>query len=164
MGKKIKLFSRRVFAKLLQVLGISSLCTAFGCSLLNNKWAPVAMYGVPGNFFTLEGTVTDEDGNAINGIEINVKTKENAEVPENPSIETQTYTTETGTYSLTWHYMDKEELDWVLEIKDIDGNQNGSFEDTTDPITFTENDISGKTDFGNIKYKKENMQIKLSQK
>lgn len=37
------------------------------------------MYGVPGNFFTLEGTVTDEDGNAINGIEIKYK-KENMQI------------------------------------------------------------------------------------
>ena len=77
MGKIIKSSFKKIITKVLQVLGISSLITSFSsCS----PEYPV-MYGVPGNFFTLEGTVTDEDGNAIKGIELSAKAK--ADVPGN---------------------------------------------------------------------------------
>lgn len=174
MAKRIKLFTKRCIAKLFQVLGISSLFTAFGCTLINNHLGPVvmygapAMYGVPGNFFTLEGTVTDEAGNAINGIEVNIKSKENqTENPgatEYPQIEDQTQTDENGKFALYWNDMDKDNFEFILEIKDIDGELNGSFTDKTDSITFTQNEITGKTDFGNTKYKKSNKEIKLSKK
>ena len=127
-----------------------------------------AMYGVPGNFFTLEGTVTDEDGNAIKGIEVQIKSRENqtenSESTDNTLIENQTYTNESGKFSLDWHYMNEDNLEFILEVKDIDGEKNGAFVDTTDSITFSANDISGRTDFGNTEYKKDNKQIKLSKK
>ena len=85
MGKIIKSSFKKIIAKLFQILGISSLLVSFGaCNHRIIKEEVIegpVMYGVPGNFFTLEGTITDEDGNAIKGISLSAKAK--ADIPGN---------------------------------------------------------------------------------
>ena len=166
MGKIIKSSFKKIITKVFQVLGISSLITSFSsCS----PEYPV-MYGVPGNFFTLEGTVTDEDGNAIKGIELSAKAK--ADVPGNEEddgeqkqfyVHSNVITTDAdGHFALNWNDYDNDNLDFTIYIKDIDGEQNGLFNDITEDVSFNKNNSIGKSDFGNGKYKITGKTIKLT--
>ena len=171
MGKIIKSSFKKIITKVFQVLGISSLITSFSsCS----PEYPV-MYGVPGNFFTLEGTVTDEDGNAIKGIELNAKAK--ADVPGNADEKDDDEDTERkefyvycnpettgedGSFSLYWNDYDNDNLDFTIYIKDIDGEENGLFNDTTYDVTFNKSNSTGKSNFGNGIYKITGKTIKLT--
>ena len=169
MGKIIKSSFKKIITKVFQVLGISSLITSFSsCS----PEYPV-MYGVPGNFFTLEGTVTDEDGNAIKGIELSAKAK--ADVPgneEDNGEQKQFYvfseneiTGDDGSFSLYWNDYDYDNLDFTIYIKDIDGEENGLFNDITEDVSFNKSNSTGdKTPFGNGEYKITGKTIKLTKK
>ena len=180
MGKILKSSFKKLIAKLFQILGISSLITSFGgCSLMPDRNGAVrygaVMYGVPGNFFTLEGTITDEDGNAIKGIELNAKAK--ADVPGNADEKDDDEDTERkefyvycnpettgedGFFSLYWNDYDNDNLDFTIYIKDIDGEENGLFNDTTYDVTFNKSNSTGKSNFGNGIYKITGKTIKLT--
>ena len=178
MGKIIKSSFKKIIVKFFQILGISSLLTSFGaCNFKPQEeviYGPV-MYGVPGNFFTLEGTITDEDGNAIKGIELSAKAK--ADVPGNADEEDDDEdaerkkfyvycnpetTGEDGFFSLYWNDYDRDNLDFTIYIKDIDGEENGLFNDTTYDITFNKSNSTGKSNFGNGIYKITGKTIKLT--
>ena len=175
MGKKIKLFSKRIIAKLFKIFGISSLISAFGgisCSLGFPREG-IALYGVPGNFFSLQGNVTDSNGNPIKGIEISVKadTSSPSKGDYDPLDDenTKTYletskTDENGDYSLYWNCMNDNYVDFILDIKDVDGEENGSFNDATETVNYKHNDYKDKTDFGNPIYEITGKNIKLNKK
>ena len=173
MGKIIKSSFMKIITKVFQVLGISSLLTAFGgCTIENHDIYGPVMYGVPGNFFTLEGTVTDENGNAIKGIELSAKAK--ADVPgyvdahgEHKEFYVHSrkeITGEDGSFSLYWNDYDDNNLDFTIYIKDIDGEENGLFNDITEDVSFGKNNFTGKSNFGNEKYKITGKTIKLTKK
>lgn len=171
MGKIIKSSFKKIITKVFQVLGISSLITSFSsCS----PEYPV-MYGVPGNFFTLEGTITDEDGNVIKGIELNAKAKTDVpgnadEKDDDEDTERKEFyvycnpetTGEDGSFSLYWNDYDNDNLDFTIYIKDIDGEENGLFNDTTYDVTFNKSNSTGKSNFGNGIYKITGKTIKLT--
>ena len=172
MGKIIKSSFKKIITKILQVLGISSILTSFGSCIEIAYGSPdyPVMYGVPGNFFTLEGTITDENGNAIKGIELSVKAK--ADVPGNEEddgeqkqfyVHSNVITTDAdGHFALNWNDYDNDNLDFTIYIKDIDGEQNGLFNDITEDVSFNKNNSIGKSDFGNGKYKITGKTIKLT--
>lgn len=172
MGKIIKSSFKRIIAKVLQVLGISSLLTSFGgCTIKDQVIYGPVMYGVPGNFFTLEGTVTDENGNEIKGIELSAKAK--ADLPGNEEdgehkdfhvYSEKEITGEDGSFSLYWNDYDDNNLDFTIYIKDIDGEENGLFNDITEDVSFGKNNFTDKSNFGNEKYKITGKTIKLTKK
>ena len=174
MGKIIKSSFKKIITKLFQILGISSLFVSFGaCNHMirgDVTYGPV-MYGVPGNFFTLEGTITDEDGNTIKGISLSAKAK--ADVPGNEDEEEGEHkkfyvhsrielSGEDGSFSLKWDDYDENNLDFTIYIKDIDGEENGLFNDTTYDVTFNQSNSIGESDFGNGEYKITGKTIKLT--
>ena len=70
MGKKIKSHARKIFNRILQILGITSIMTAVGCNGgaggngsgngSDNIDEMVAYYGSPINSYVLSGKVTDQ--------------------------------------------------------------------------------------------------------
>lgn len=174
MGKIIKSSFKKIITKFFQVLGISSILTSFGSCIeiaYGSPDSPV-MYGVPGNFFTLEGTITDEDGNAIKGIELSAKAKAdvpgyvdaNGEHKEFYVHSRKELTGEDGFFSLYWNDYDDNNLDFTIYIKDIDGEENGLFNDITEDVSFDKNNFTDKSNFGNEKYKITGKTIKLTKK
>ena len=163
MGKKIKLFSKRIIIRLFQLLGISSLMTAFGCGntfLLAYGTVvpePVEKYGVPANYFTLEGKVEDEEHNPIKGIRVSVQT------PINEYNEVQTlidfgYSNEYGYYIINWDTFDTYDLNYIITAEDVDGEENGSFNNKYQIIDYKDGRI------GTREYKKSDITITLTKK
>lgn len=143
---------------LLNFFGITSLMSCLG---INDY---VCMYGVPGNFFTIQGTVTgDIDGDSekegIPGICITIKNKEN-----DTKIIDDTQTDENGNFSFTFNCISSSQLDFELTFTDVDKELNGSFESKTESISFSKNEMNGKSDFGNENYSKNLGNIELNRK
>ena len=176
MGKKVIRFSKKILSKIFKFLGISSLLTAFGgtsCSDFFPREAP-CLYGVPGNIFNLEGEVTDEKGEAIQGIEVNVKVNaesasKNEPEPLDEEIDSKTYldtrkTDKDGKFSLHWHCQNENYADFILEVKDVDGPENGYFNDTTETVSYRLGDFNEKSDFGNLIFDIKDKKIQLTEK
>ena len=163
MGKKIKLFSKRIIIRLFQLLGISSLLTAFGCGntfLLAYGTVvpePVEEYGVPANYFTLEGKVEDEEHNPIKGIRIDVQTHIN-EYNEEQSTIGFGYSNEYGYYIINWHTFDTYDLNYIITAEDVDGEENGSYNNKYQIIDYKDGRIDTR------KYKKSDITLTLSKK
>ena len=175
VGKRIKFLSKKIIAKLCKIFGISALITAFGGTSCSDMFPrdSACLYGVPGNIFDLNGEVIDIKGNAIQGIEINVKV--NAESasksdsdPLNEERDSKTYldsttTDENGKFNLHWHCQNESYIDFIIEAKDVDGELNGSYDDATETVSYRVADVEGKSPFGNIEYNKD-LKIQLSEK
>ncbi len=176
MSKKVKNFSKKIIAKLCKIFGISALVTAFGgtsCSDIFPRES-ACLYGVPGNIFNLEGEVTDEKGNAIQGIQVNVKVNpKSASKSDSDSldeeIDSKIYldtekTDKDGKFALHWHCQNENYEDFILEVKDIDDIENGYFNDTSESVSFRSDNRNGKSDFGNIIYDIKDKKIQLTEK
>ena len=175
VGKKIKFLSKKIIAKLCKIFGISALITAFGGTSCSDMFPrdSACLYGVPGNIFDLNGEVIDIKGNTIQGIEIDVKV--NAESasksdsdPLNEERDSKTYLTtgtsdKDGKFSLHWHCQNDDYLDFIIEAKDVDGELNGSFDDTTETISYRIEDLDNNSQFDNLAYSKD-LKIQLSEK
>ena len=165
MGRVIKSSIKRIIAKLFQILGISSLLTAFGCGNSNRYIAmygvgQVDMYGSPSNFFILDGTVTDSNGEPIKGIKITAKgIHEDA-----PSEDfTFTYSDEEGNYSIKWRDSNRSEMNFIVTAEDVDGEENGSFNDRTIIVDFSET-TKNDEDTWTTKYRMTGKDITLDEK
>lgn len=163
MGKKIKLFSKRIIIRLFQLLGISSLLTAFGCGntfLLAYGTVvpePVEEYGVPANYFTLEGKVEDEEHNPIKGIKVGIQTPI-SEYNEEPHSLSFGYSNEYGYYIINWHTFDTSDLNYIITVEDVDGEENGSFNNKTQIIDYKDGRIKTR------EYKKSGITLTLTKK
>ncbi|MCR4941152.1 MAG: radical SAM-associated putative lipoprotein [Treponemataceae bacterium] len=171
MGIKIKSLFKGFSVKLLQILGITSLFTACGDNPLPVYGAPVvAMYGVPGNYFILDGKVTDDSNNPIQNIRVQVTKAQDPELRQNTE-ENQTerefsyydffYTDENGNFHLDWNCYDSGTKNFIITTEDIDGEANGSFNTKNESIEFTDTDFTGETSFGNEKYHKTGNNISM---
>ena len=133
--KKVKKF----FYGILKFLGITSLITAcggevnFGAVMYGSP--QVDMYGMPPNYKSISGVVygdTDGDGTeeTVNGIEVTVtKTDANSET----GTETETFKTLIGGHYSGGYYGDDP---ITISFKDVDGEENGSFEEQTITINW----------------------------
>lgn len=160
MAKKIKSGFGRIISGLIKMLGISSLMTAFGCS-----YEIGAMYGTPENNYVVTGTVKDNDGKAVKGIRVGIKKspddtseyggyykayrtwEEYDEETGYTFIKHEwsdyfdfTETDKNGNYKLEWRIKPKEDAKFILSAEDMDGEQNGSFQNKTSEIQFTGKD------------------------
>lgn len=142
MGKIIKSSFKKLVAKLFQILGISSLMTAFGCGNIPMTVAygtvPVDMYGTPPNYatsniYTLTGSIVDKNSKPIRGIKISVK----ADDKDDYSLESN-YSDSNGYYSLTWRDLIDNDTNFQILVEDEDGEENGLFANQTFNIEFTE--------------------------
>ena len=142
MGKIIKSSFKKLIAKLFQILGISSLMTAFGCGNIPMTvaygTAPVDMYGTPPNYstrneYTITGSIIDKNSKPIQGIKVSVKTDEEAE-----SSLDDFYSDTNGYYFLRWWDSINNDTRFQIIVEDEDGEENGSFDNKTFYIEFTD--------------------------
>lgn len=154
MNKKLFSYIKKIGFCILKFLGISSLISCFGGS----SGGAVAMYGVPGNFFEIEGTVSgDSDSNGtlekIPEVKISVKNRNSSSEKQSISIhsllsdESEDYfdrdyvkTNSEGKYSFEIYNFSSEDLIYEITFEDVDGEKNGSFEPHTEVFDFTEQD------------------------
>lgn len=162
MINKVNSFIKRVFFKLLQVLGITSLFASFGC-LPAMYGIPVAMYGVPGNFFTLDGKVKNSSNQPIQGIRVRVKSSGQDSEDEEEYFDV-VQTDENGSYHLYWNCMDSSQLDFVISAEDIDGDTNGAYDNKTMNVEFTNTEYTETSGFGNKIYEMNDKNISLDDK
>lgn len=142
MGKIIKSSFKKLVAKLFQILGISSLMTAFGCGNIPMAVAygtvPVDMYGTPPNYatsniYTLTGSIVDKNSKPIRGIRISVKADD-----EDENSLKHVYSDSNGYYSLTWRDLIDNDTNFQILVEDEDGEENGLFANQTFNIEFTD--------------------------
>ncbi len=89
----------------------------------------MCMYGTPTVTFSVKGRVTDTEGEPIEGIRVNVEY-------------TETFTDTLGTFEfkdIQAFGSGDATLTRQLEFQDVDGQENGSFEDRKIDVTFTRN-------------------------
>lgn len=143
MGRKIKLFAKKSFYKILTVLGITSILSAMGCTTNgpddDDDDDRLCYYGSPSNSYVLAGTITDSDGKGIEDIKVGI-------TPADGSSYYGTFprtglTDKNGNYSLTWN--DGEcRSEFVLTAEDIDGEKNGLFEQKSVNIKFEDANLT----------------------
>ena len=143
MGKKIKLFAKKSFYKILTVLGITSILSAIGCTVSrpgddDDDEGGLCYYGSPSNSYVLAGKITDASGNGIEDIKLGVTPVKKHEYEK--KFSKTALTDEKGNYRLNWNdeYCRR---DFVLTVEDIDGEVNGSFDNQTVNITFENTDM-----------------------
>ncbi|MCR4714175.1 MAG: radical SAM-associated putative lipoprotein [Treponemataceae bacterium] len=167
MAKKIKTGFVKLLSKILQVLGITSLFSAFGCIEPVMYGSPmVCMYGVPGNFFTVDGTITDAQNNPIQGIKVNAKRVNSEQSDDEDGLHNSAdvFTNENGAYHLAWNDYDPNSFQFIISAEDIDGAENGSYDNKTINVSFSNSNLTGHTGFGNGEYEISNKNIQLDDK
>ena len=98
----------------------------FSCS---RSAPPVCEYGAPVASYRVKGVVCDENGNPIEGINVNTEYR-------------TTKTDKDGGYDITMRsYPGIESFD--VEFSDKNGNQDGSYADTTITVSFKDATFSG---------------------
>ena len=160
MAKKIKSQFRHILNRILTLLGITSIITACGGNSVFG--GAVAMYGVPQNNYVIEGMVTDSSGSPVKGIRVGAKKHPDdtknydeyaykpyssyKETDENGAVWTRynwsdyfefTETDENGKYKLEWSLFPVKDPKFVLYAEDIDGAENGSYQEKSDDVAFT---------------------------
>ena len=158
--------------KLLKVLGITSLFTSFGIFISCPMYGPpVAMYGAPVpeygapiydtpisisneslSYFTLDCTVTDANNNPIKGISVKLMDDMHVTTDEN------------GKFHFYWSSYDSAPVYFTLSLEDVDGEENGSYENRTMYVKYSSNDYIGKTAAGDKIYEMKGKTISLSPK
>ena len=154
---KIKTTAKKVLFKILSYLGIPAFFSFLGCNLFNQPGSYVCEYGMPTNYFNFDGVVLgDIDGDGIEekipDIQITVKDSEISEK-----------TNQDGQFS--FRIIDNDYTNqFVYEVtfSDVDGEENGSFEDKSVTVTFNKNE--GKKQGNWITNYNTNQEIKLTPK
>jgi putative lipoprotein (rSAM/lipoprotein system) len=109
-----------LIAFLLSVLGVGGACTMGGCEY----GTPAEEYGVPSAKFTVRGIVSSEDSVKIPNIRVVMMTDTG-------------YTDINGAYAVeTISFPDDQ--DFLIELDDIDGEQNGSFQSKDTLVSFVD--------------------------
>lgn len=91
----------------------------FGCS----KIFPGDMYGTPETTFRLMGTVSDRDGNPIEGIDVQM-------------VGSHAVTDADGSYEVSARTDSYHRVD--VAFRDVDGEANGSYADTTVTVDYSQ--------------------------
>ncbi len=111
----------RLIYAILSLLGLTTACSK------DDKGGVDCMYGTPIATFSVKGNVTDTDGQPIKGIRVKV------------DYYTSTLTDEQGKFGFDKVQMigfGNDSFNKQLEFQDIDGEENGSFEDKEINVTF----------------------------
>lgn len=144
----MKKYIKHLFTTLLNVLGITSLTSCLGGGGLFGGGV-VCMYGVPCNSFTVTGIITgdtDNDGETepVNGIRVKMLPVENtssdSDTPAMKDYVISGENEENGAFLITYFSSiedsDFENKKFIVSFEDIDGEENGSFENKNVEITF----------------------------
>ncbi len=111
----------RLIYAILSLLGLTTACSK------DDKGGVECMYGTPIATFSVKGNVTDTDGRPIKGIRVKI------------GGDINTLTDEQGNFGFDKiHVMsfNSDSFNGQLEFQDIDGEENGSFEDKEINVTF----------------------------
>jgi putative lipoprotein (rSAM/lipoprotein system) len=113
-----------ILAGILSILGFS------GCNDVN---IGTEEYGAPHTNFSFHGTVINATKDPVKGIQIEIGTRREGYVSD--SI----LTNESGQYSTTLVLWPNEE-DFQVIVSDVDGEENGSYQNDTIPVKITKDD------------------------
>ena len=114
----------RLIYAILSLLGLTTACSK------DDKGGVDCMYGTPIATFSVKGNVTDTDGRPIKGIRVKI------------GGDINTLTDEQGNFGFDKiHVMsfNSDSFNGQLEFQDIDGEENGSFEDKKIEVIFIRN-------------------------
>ena len=137
--------SSKICGALLAVLGFSALATS--CM----KYG-MPEYGCPTADYFIDGKVVSEETNEpIENLKVRFLMNERA----SDSV----FTNENGEFNIS-HLKDITTFGYSLDIQDIDGEDNGSFNDTTINVTVNHNEFQGGSGWYDGKYHK-HFDIKL---
>ena len=100
--------------------GIMGLLGFASCGKIDNILKPRYMYGQPYANFKALGTVRDEDGNPVKGIQVTVRQHWSYDEPADNRL----FTNAEGTYQLIREVFDGPESVTVT-FEDVDGEENG---------------------------------------
>ena len=120
MAKKVHKGINKLLAFFLSVLGIGGACSMNSCMY----GSPAMEYGTPFATFIIDGNVTDENSEDILGIKV-VMEYDTTLTDSQGKFQTKTN---------AW----PDNQDFTLQLKDIDGELNGSYEDLDTVIQFTD--------------------------
>ncbi len=115
----------RLIYAILSLLGLTTACSK------DDKGGVDCMYGTPIATFSVKGNVTDTDGRPIKGIRVKI------------GGDINTLTDEQGNFGFDKiHVMsfNSDSFNGQLEFQDIDGEENGSFEDKKIEVIFIRNE------------------------
>lgn len=136
--------------KILKLLSVILGLIVSACSIADETNPPAPMYGMPSAEYKVNGTVKNESGDPIEGIQITL----NSEV--------QVYSDENG----EWLIEDNAVANFdesILEVEDIDGTDNGGeFSDKTVELTLTQTE-DGDGDWDEGTYEQHDIDIVLTE-
>lgn len=119
-----------IIGLLLSILGF----VAASCDTLDEYGTPAAEYGAPYATYKVSGTVSDETSEPISGIEVVL-------AGEYDGISDTAYTDDEGAYELSIESTSSDEI--PLSFNDVDGVDNGYFEDVDTVANFSDVEFTG---------------------
>lgn len=153
--EKIHWTFKKILSLILGALGIGTLTSCYGMPIY------ASYYGMPPNLtgynFELTGNVKgdlNDDGikeENIQNIKVTIKQKDNTNNNSNSDYNDllkyiEKHTLDDGSYYLFWN-TETPDLEYEITFTDIDGEENGSFENKTIPVTFTDDDLFDSTTY-----------------
>ena len=151
-----------LLASLLTFLG-------YGCTMnepIDMYGTPILMYGTPTVTYNIKGTVTDEDGKAINGIKVKATINTSDEANTEHILDAKITDAEGKYIMKIYDYIPVNDSNHKLIIEDIDGAENGGeFQSDTIKVTDLEiKKISGPDGEWNLGVFEINADAKLKKK
>lgn len=131
MKVRINRWYNTILTALLSLLG-------YGCSSENSMemyGTAILMYGVPSAEYQISGTVTNDNGQSVQGIKTSVKQISTYEGKTQASCIDSVMTDANGHYNVDVHIfpMNKE---IKLLVEDVDGDANGAYQNDTIDIDY----------------------------
>lgn len=123
-------FANIIWASLLSLLGFTACKT--GSEIGNGE--VICMYGVPTASLSMTGTVVNEQGSAIKGIQVKVTT--DSDVIAEPIL-----TDEQGKFAVNSSYFYAESVNIIST--DVDGDENGAYQTDSTNVPLTYEGASG---------------------
>ena len=114
---------------------LTALLSLLGYSCSSENSLPVEMYGVPSADYQISGTVTNDNGQVVQGIKTSVKQISTYEGKTQASCIDSVMTDANGHYDVSVHIfpMNKE---IKLLVEDVDGDANGAYQNDTIDIDY----------------------------
>ena len=124
MKRKLLEKHNRLIAFILSILGVGGACTFSGC-----EYGVPVEYGTPSATFKVHGKISNEDDNVIPGIRVMLWMDEGKHYADTA------YTNAEGFYNVQIEDF-PEEHNFEIEIDDIDGESNGSYNSLDTIVSF----------------------------
>ena len=148
--KKLTWTWKKIVTLICGALGIGTLVSCYGVV------GPIEPYEV--NSFSLDGKIVDEENKPVQGIQVSVKNK--AGDSNSIGADISSLSNNEGYFSLDWYDNNYDNRSFTIDIEDIDGEENGSFDNITKDIEYQSNE----KDSGRYNYEKDLGTIQLKNK